>query len=730
MNLQRLLVLCALAASGFLSPCLRAADDYNHYTSVGQIGMTVTNFGLIGHGYNIEGQPSCLYKQYSELDFEQVEHFSYGGIWVGGIVEGVHRVSTGCVDGSPSSRPGWEWNNAGQEEIATNPAYSIIERSGLRSSSHYDTTAISHQDFYTSYTDTATVVPGETTEILNHTPMGLKVDLTSLAWNYSYAEGFVILDATITNISQQYDPDSVGWTIDSVRVGYWLDESVGNFNYTDYYTPGEWDWRDNLAGIVRTDGNTTAEGDTINMGIGYDADGDLGYAESMVGCRFIGGSAPHLSDPTALVPNSRVWVWTSTYNSDFPDLIMPANDEERFFAMATTPSLDDAAFPYGEVDAQSWMVLTAADNFGRLEPGESLNAVFAIGCAEWEFISPSDVPNTGEEYLQMLAHNLVVSTNWARIAWDGEDKNRNGVLDPGEDQDGDDILDRYLLPMPPPSPKLHVEVGNHEATLYWTRAPEDFVDPILGWADFEGYRIYSSNITEAEGDDNTLLAQFDLENDIWPNLGLEEIKVRHVLGIDADSVLVDGVYYHYAFHLTNLPNGRPNGNWLAVSAYDQGMPENELPSLESNVRENWVFIYPGNLPDTAVDGQDPKPGVYPNPYRGNANWDGSGPYDRVIWFTHLPARCTISIFTLAGDLVDVLEHDAATYQGQDVLQIREAYDTANTDSQSADFVFSGGEHAWDLVTRDDQAIATGLYLFAVEDKATGEVEIGKFAVIK
>ena len=55
------------------------------------------------------------------------------------------------------------------------------------------------------------------------------------------------------------------------------------------------------------------------------------------------------------------------------------------------------------------------------------------------------------------------------------------------------------------------------------------------------------------------------------------------------------------------------------------------------MRENWVYIYPGKLPDTADDGEDPKPGVYPNPYRGNASWDGSGPYDRVIWFTP-PAR--------------------------------------------------------------------------------------------
>jgi hypothetical protein len=44
--------------------------------------------------------------------------------------------------------------------------------------------------------------------------------------------------------------------------------------------------------------------------------------------------------------------------------------------------------------------------------------------------------------------------------------------------------------------------------------------------------------------------------------------------------------------------------------------------------------------------------------------------------------------------------------------------------------FSGGEHAWDLITKADQAIATGLYLFSVKDGDTGEIRVGKFLVIK
>jgi hypothetical protein len=45
-------------------------------------------------------------------------------------------------------------------------------------------------------------------------------------------------------------------------------------------------------------------------------------------------------------------------------------------------------------------------------------------------------------------------------------------------------------------------------------------------------------------------------------------------------------------------------------------------------------------------------------------------------------------------------------------------------------VFSGGMHGWDLVTKSDQAVATGLYFYTVEDIDTGKVHKGKFVVIK
>ena len=73
-----------------------ASDEYDKYTTVGNLGLTITNFGILGNGWNLmeDGSihPSCQYKQQTEIAREQIEHFSYAGLWVGGIVNGERMV--------------------------------------------------------------------------------------------------------------------------------------------------------------------------------------------------------------------------------------------------------------------------------------------------------------------------------------------------------------------------------------------------------------------------------------------------------------------------------------------------------------------------------------------------------------------------------------------------------------------------------------------------------------
>jgi hypothetical protein len=747
--------LLGLCLGALTITCSLALDDISKSTSVGNIGMTISNYGVIGHGYNIESQPSCLFKQKSGLEFERVEHFSFGGLWIGGIVNGQHRVSSAIVDGQTSVGEGWEWNNSGDlpDHLKDDPEtlnnendelrqccpelfwpYEIEELSSLPESDNFSTRAVSHQDFNTSFSDTSTIIPSTGLEITNHTPMGLRVDFKTHAWNFPYADAFVILDLTVHNISKEIDPDGIGWPIDSVYVGYWIDEAVGNMNYTDYYTPGGgWYWYDNLAGILVTDSTTTALGDTINMVVGYDADGDNGNAESFVGLRYLGGIRADELDPNLVNPQAQVWPWNGRTPVDqgMAQLITPINEQERFEKMTKTPSVLPAFFPYTTENQNSWMMLGTAGSFGSLDPatdtapGDSLNAVFAIVCGSWDRLESQNVAVNPDE-LQMMSQSLLSSSEWASIAWNGEDKNRNGELDPWEDLDGDGILDRYILPVPPPAPTVHLEIAEHELELYWSNSPESFIDPIEGEPDFEGYRVYSSPFDPDVQVSEIMLGQFDIVNDIWPNTGLDDVRIRNEAG-EIDSLIFEDTWFHYVFRIEKPLNITPWNTWLAVTSYDQGVPENNLPSLESAYSQNRTYYFPGNLPPADDQENRPKPSVYPNPYRGQAAWDGQGASERLIWFTNLPAQCEITIFTLSGDLIDTIEHDSATYQGRDVALINNLHLYGDV---GEGIVFSGGEHAWDLISRHNQAIATGLYLFTVKNKANGKIDIGKFAVVK
>lgn len=57
-------------------------DDNSKFTTVGNIGITVTNFGTYGNGFGSfwdANQPSCEFPRGS-----RIEHLFDGGLWIGG----------------------------------------------------------------------------------------------------------------------------------------------------------------------------------------------------------------------------------------------------------------------------------------------------------------------------------------------------------------------------------------------------------------------------------------------------------------------------------------------------------------------------------------------------------------------------------------------------------------------------------------------------------------------
>jgi len=172
------------------------------------------------------------------------------------------------------------------------------------------------------------------------------------------------------------------------------------------------------------------------------------------------------------------------------------------------------------------------------------------------------------------------------------------------------------------------------------------------------------------------------------------------------------MYYEYELHIEDLLASVPYH--VAVTAFDFGSPVSGLPPLETDPTNNTIVEYPQWSADS-VASRDLDVYVYPNPYRADGGYrslgfEGRSDSDRhddrvrAIHFANLPYRCTITIYSLDGDLVKVIEHDKAP-----------------GDPQSA-------HDSWNLITRNTQTVVSGLYYYVVEsDERT---QIGKFAIIR
>ncbi|RKX18882.1 MAG: hypothetical protein DRP26_04420, partial [Candidatus Zixiibacteriota bacterium] len=387
---------------------------------------------------------------------------------------------------------------------------------------------------------------------------------------------------------------------------------------------------------------------------------------------------------------------------------------------------------------------------------------------DWLKDNTSDSSSIATYYENLDFSDFATNAQWAEWVFDN----------PGVDTDGDGYAGEYILidslgdpddssnwfwyqgdgvpdfkgPPPPNSPRLDVEVDKGKVKLCWTSinpgepetGSEDSRDTFNGQKDFEGYKIYMSY------DEMTwsLLRHFDKidwvpevydsliddwvlnPNNLYPvddttGLGGDTLRwVAHDFNIgfdeiyDSTVVISDDTVKYYSYEMTGLSEAR--GVYFAVTAFDFGDPITKLSPLESSKSINSKLVYPIKKTDPVM--------VYPNPYKIsntqdyiNAGFESPGdPYgwveqDRRIWFSNLPDDqwAIIRIWTLDGDLVR-----AITYDPRDLIG------------------YATGTVYWDLISRNTQAVVSGLYLYSIEyhsivdgipDK---EPEIGKFAIIK
>lgn len=363
----------------------------------------------------------------------------------------------------------------------------------------------------------------------------------------------------------------------------------------------------------------------------------------------------------------------------------------------------------------------------------------------------------------------VTPGEWIRFGFD------NGRLDAG------DGVPDFTGPPPPPSPKIKVTFLNNDVIIDWQShefftkedgfesftGPEHFIDPFTRSKDFEGYQIQispnsnSQNYTEVFSLDNVNYIYEDVgrvgeyldspfseeeylalvdsnlttiaaEGRIWrlvpygdnrsylEDHSLEGMYTYTVTDNERIISVSEGVtdtvsYRDYKFVLHNKLYAKEN--YIGITSSDYGDPKTGTPALKSNPATNGTSVIPTKLSGT----EDVC--VVPNPYRGDEDYEKMGwenvdgadewkEQDRKIVFMNIPLRSVIRIYTLAGDLVKTIGHNG----------------NARVDAR-----YQYGEYgaAWDLINDNNQAVASGIYLFSVKDvDDDGYEQIGKFVIIK
>jgi hypothetical protein len=149
------------------------------------------------------------------------------------------------------------------------------------------------------------------------------------------------------------------------------------------------------------------------------------------------------------------------------------------------------------------------------------------------------------------------------------------------------------------------------------------------------------------------------------------------------------------------------------------------PGLAGDAQSNFAFAVPKAQAQTKDERDERGQDIYvvPNPATRESlaefsqfSPNADDPTGVRVMFANLPrARNTIKIYTLAGDLVQTIEHDG----------------TAFGEVGSEGFSNTGGSAFWNLVSRNGQEIVSGVYLYSVESSDPDfERVVGRFVVVR
>jgi hypothetical protein len=645
-----------------------------------------------------------------------------------------------------------------------------------------DFAAVSKQMFSCWYTDDQPL----STEINpQHNPLHLLVRQESYQWEEDRFDDFIGINFWITNISTDL--------LENVYIGFFADCDAGSRDVDEYYKDDLTGFFNNpmkctdlapvsldVAYTYDADGDDGATPGFFGvMFLGHTTDPPGEFAPKRVGITsytYFSGEAPYEEggDPD-----------NDFQRYELLSLERPRRDavNPRDYRMLV------GAGPFNELLPGSTLVFQTAFVIGEGLAGMEENAAsaqltyngawFDLDNDPWTGVAGRETPVTGPAVVWVDSCNGTnVPVEWlARTPiWINNDcaiehlamqycgytledsmKFMTGV-------GGNETQLHWMVGTAPPPPNMRVDPNAGDGlVLYWDNFSETVPDVKTLEDDFEGYLVWRADNWKRPTGTSTrngpehalwkLLFRMDLVNGFGEDTGLESCRyepLAHILTQQRKRDLIEAIkeylveypdgdppcppgvteevcdtlnalaewelgtaggrqYYRHVD--TKVHRGRPY--FYAVTAMDHGVGDNGVlrEGKTGDPSSNFLFVEPGT-PAQRDYAYDPgKIYVVPNPAttESMAPWalgpNNEDPTGVKVEFRNLPSsKGTIRVYTVAGDLVQLLEFDGRK---------------------------GAGTAEWDLVTRNGQDVASGVYIYAVEsENSVFKRKVGKFVIIR
>lgn len=536
-------------------------DTRNH--DVNRIFLPISNESTFGQNI-ANGSAGTFWPYPATLD----AYIFGAGIWIGAQIEdGVDE------QGNPVLKPlvsvGYN-PNSGDSEMTpgglpfdkTNPDYRVLmstddaDRAIWPIRDENDNPVFSSdQDSWCQYNDfdQSEHVLDQDGIPIEERPLGILITQIGFAYSIPAYQDIVFLTYDITNKSRELrTPDGTvrfpnGQTLRDVYLGVVCDPDIGEAadDQITYFK-----------GLYAPPGET--EPLELNLGINYDDDGLEASFTNPAGVGVVGYNfmqSPKATRDVFIDPLQTILIRQGeelgmTSLKQFTLETDPRDDGERYFAMR---GFDHISGEYDRFDRTE----VAADqrfiqNTGPfdLAPDSTVRVVVAVLAAQ------------DSTELLKAAYNAQKAFNL-----------------------------NFILPSPPPSPKLTLVPGNKKVTVVWDNSPENAPDPFYPFRgadqnyrefDFEGYRVYRSE----DGSEWTLIDSCDIAN--ADTTGRGNNSGLHYSFVDSVG-LINGYPYYYAvtsYDFNSSPASLESGRSLnAQQVSPRTEPANYRPPSEMQVSQ-------------------------------------------------------------------------------------------------------------------------------------------------